>query len=61
MVSLGGNYEYDSLLIQNKIYYDISKFPNKTSNTIRCYAYFNKSNGLLKLELEDGNIWELIK
>jgi hypothetical protein len=62
LVSLGGNYEYDSLLIQNKIYYNISKFSNENLSPTPTdyYAYFNKSNGLIKLELENGDIWELI-
>ncbi len=55
-------YEFDSLLIQNKVYYDVKYFKNQyqTRFESKYGCYYNTTFGILKIELPEGDL-ELIK
>ncbi|MEI6594787.1 MAG: hypothetical protein WCO28_04430 [Bacteroidota bacterium] len=56
-------YEYDSLLIQNKHYYNIRYFKNeyKPEYNTPYGCYYNITQGILRMETSDKDKWELIK
>ncbi len=55
-------YSFDSLFIQNKLYFDVKYFKNQKEpqwNT-QYGCYYNTTYGILKIELPEGNL-ELVK
>ncbi len=58
---LSNPYEYDSLTIQNKTYYNVSYFKNDLNPNMENGCFYNKEFGILKLEMGDGYNMELLK
>jgi hypothetical protein len=51
----------DSIIILNKIYYNTQFISNPTSIPTNYKIYFNKEYGCLKIILENGETWELLR
>jgi hypothetical protein len=62
-ISLSKPYTYDSLIIQNKIFFDIKYFKNqyKPENNTKYGCYYNITEGIVKVETYDDDVWELLK
>ena len=54
-------YAYDSITIQNKVYYQVKYiFNDDFPNSPIYYMLYNKTEGIIQIKLKDGNNWELI-
>jgi hypothetical protein len=56
-------FDYDSLFIQGNQYYNIEYFTNeyKPNQAVKYGCYYNLNQGVIKMETNDGSVWELIK
>ncbi len=56
-------FNYNSLVIQNNTYYNVHYFKNEYNPISKTSygCYYNKTQGILKMETSDGDKWELIK
>jgi hypothetical protein len=56
-------YEYDSLVIQQKKYYNIRYFKNeyKPEYNTAYGCYYNVEQGIIKMETSDKDKWELLR
>ena len=62
-IDISKPYQYDSLVIQQKIYYNIRYFKNeyKPEYNTAYGCYYTAKDGIIKMETSDGDKWELIK
>ena len=56
-------YTYDTLIVQNITYNKIRYFKNeyKPENNTKNGCYFNITEGIVKAETSDNDVWELLK
>lgn len=62
-IAIGPPYDFDSIQTQNKKYYNVEYFKNeyRPENNTKYGCYYNLTEGIIKMETNDDDVWELLK
>lgn len=62
-IAIGPPYDFDSIQTQSKKYYNVEYFKNeyRPENNTKNGCYYNISEGIVKVETSDNDVWELLK